>query len=231
MRIKPIEKVNVGEQVFEQLKQMLINGEWSPGEKIPSENELAEMFQVSRITVRQALQKLNALGLLETRLGEGSFVKVLDVGDSMNALIPAMYLGDQSSLQVFEFRQMIETACIRLAARRADDEDIASLKKVLERMILCKNSMDLQGFSEADLDFHFKIAQITKNPLIVKTNSILRDVLENSMKEVIDKMGCENGIYYHEQMIQAIEEHDEDKAVEMMKEHIEKNIESFENKM
>ena len=61
MGIKPIKRVNVGEQVLLQLKKMLIDGEWAPGSKIPSENELAELFEVSRITVRQALQKLNAL--------------------------------------------------------------------------------------------------------------------------------------------------------------------------
>ena len=124
MGIKPIKKVNVGEQVFEQLKRMLIEGEWEPGSKIPSENELADLFNVSRITVRQALQKLNALGLIETKLGEGSFVKSVDIGESMNALIPVMYLGEHSASQVFEFRQIIETECARLACERATEEDI-----------------------------------------------------------------------------------------------------------
>ena len=63
MGIKPIQRVHVGEQVFEQLKKLLIQGEWKQGEKIPSENELADMFGVSRITIRQALQKLSTLGL------------------------------------------------------------------------------------------------------------------------------------------------------------------------
>ena len=101
MGIKPIKRVNVGEQVLLQLKKMLIDGEWAPGSKIPSENELAELFEVSRITVRQALQKLNALGLIETRLGDGSYVRNLDIGDSMNALIPFIYLGYQSDSHVF----------------------------------------------------------------------------------------------------------------------------------
>lgn len=227
MAIKPIKRVNVGEQVYRQLKELLINGEWAPGDRIPSENELADKFGVSRITVRQALQKLNALGLLETRLGEGSFVKVLDVGDSMNALIPTMYLGENMALQVFEFREIIETECARLAAKRATPEDIEGLKDILERMIQCKESLDLKGFGRADLDFHFKVAQITKNVMIIKTNSILRDVLENSMEEVIDKMGCENGILYHTQIVQAIEEHDEKMAMHTMREHIRKNTMYF----
>lgn len=228
MGIKPIKKVNVGEQVLAQLKKMLVDGEWGPGTKIPSENELAELFDVSRITVRQALQKLNALGLLETRLGDGSYVRSLEIGDSMNALIPVMYLGNQSEAQVFEFRQIIETGCTKLAVERATEEDIDDLKSILEEMIRCKENLDTKKFSKADLKFHFKIAQITRNTLFIKTNSIVRDILEQSMDTVIDKMGFDNGIYYHGQIIKAIEERDEVQAVQMMKAHIEKNSEYFE---
>ena len=227
MGIKPIQKVNVGEQVYEQLKRLLIEGEWAPGTKIPSENELADMFNVSRITVRQALQKLNALGLLETRFGEGSFVRIVDVGESMNSLIPVMYLGEQSAQEVFEFQMIIETECARLAARRATVEDIKELKETLERMEECENNRDLKAFGVADLDFHFKIAKITRNALVIKTISILQDVLESSMDDVIGKMGCENGIFYHKEIIHAIEEKEEVKAANTMKEHIKKNYEYF----
>ena len=227
MGIKPIKKVNVGEQVFFQLKKMLIDGEWGPGSKIPSENDLADLFDVSRITVRQALQKLNALGLIETRLGDGSYVRDINVGDSMNALIPVMYLGEQTATQVCEFRQIIETGCTRLAVKRATEGDIEELKNILVKMTKYRDKSDSNNFSKADLEFHLKIAQITRNALFIKTNSILQDVLEQSMDAVIDKMGYENGLYYHEQIIKAIESRDEEKAAEMMKEHIEKNLEYF----
>ena len=101
MEIKPIRKVNVGEMVFNQLQDLLIRGEWKPGDRLPSENELAELFHVSRITVRQALQKLSAMGLIETRLGEVSFVRKVDASESMNALVSTLYLDNASSLQVF----------------------------------------------------------------------------------------------------------------------------------
>ena len=81
MGIVPIKKVNVGQMVFDQMQELLIRGEWKPGDRLPSENELAEMFNVSRITIRQALQKLSVLGLVETRFGEGSVVKTFDVGE------------------------------------------------------------------------------------------------------------------------------------------------------
>lgn len=223
MEIKPIERIKVGEQVYQQLKEMLINGEWRPGDKIPSENELADKFNVSRITVRQALQKLGALELIETRRGEGSFVKVVGVGDSMNALIPTMYLGGNSELDIIEFREIIETGCAGLAAKRATAKDINDLKGIWGRMHDCKERSDLKGFGAADLDFHFMVAEIARNPLMIKTNLILRDVLELAMKTFIDKMGCESGLYFHQKLVKEIEAHDEKAASRTMKEHIRKN--------
>ena len=74
LKVVPVKKSSASDQVFEQLKDNLIQGTWKPGEKLASENELASLFGVSRITIRQALSRLAALGLVETRLGEGSFV-------------------------------------------------------------------------------------------------------------------------------------------------------------
>jgi len=84
MAIRKIKRQSVSDQVFEQLKEQLLMNEWRRGEKLPSENELATSFDVSRVTVRHALQKLTALGLIETKLGEGSFVRDVAPGISMN---------------------------------------------------------------------------------------------------------------------------------------------------
>lgn len=91
MQITPIQKVNVVEEIFDQLQSMLIEGTWKPGDKIPSENELSETFGVSRMTIRQALQKMKALGLIETRSGSGSFVRKISPDDSLQDLVPLMY--------------------------------------------------------------------------------------------------------------------------------------------
>lgn len=79
-----------------------------------------------------------------------------------------------------------------------------------------------------DAQFHFEVGMITKNSLMVKTNSILRDVLQSAMNVVIERMGCEPAIKYHALIIDAIEEHDEKKAVALMREHLDKNYEYFE---
>ena len=227
-QITPIKKVNVGEQVFEQLKTLLVQGRWRQGEKLPSENELAEQFGVSRITVRQALQKLSALGLIETRLGEGSFVREVQPGDSMNALIPAVYLSGDTMEQVLEFRDIIEVSSVSLAVRRAQPEDTKQLRSILEEM---ENSVgDALRFSELDLEFHLQLGRMTGNDLVVKTQAILYPTLREAMNEIVQLTGYEPGIYYHTRLVKSVELRDEASAVKLMREHLENNKTAYASK-
>lgn len=107
MSLKQVKKANITEQVFTQLKQQIISGEWKQGDRLPSENELGEILGVSRVTVRQALQKLTVLGLVETRSGDGSYI-TNNLGALMNIMVPVAYLNNNDVLQVLEFRKVIE---------------------------------------------------------------------------------------------------------------------------
>ena len=94
MDLKPVRRVRLSAQIEEQLKQQLLEGRWKAGERLPSEHELSRIFQVSRVSIRQALQALSAQGLIETRSGDGSFVKQPDIRDLMQGSIPDIYLTD-----------------------------------------------------------------------------------------------------------------------------------------
>lgn len=228
MEIKAIERTNVGQTVFDQLQNMIIRGEWKSGDKIPSENELAVMFQVSRMTVRQALQKLAALQLIETKVGEGSFVRKPEVGDGIKALVPMLCLDKDSNLQIFEFREIIDTEAVGLAVQRATSEDIKDLEGILKEMKISAEKKDYHLFAVNDLEFHFKISQMTRNNLLIQTNLILKRVLMASMDDAIIKMGCEPGIYYHTEILQAMKNKDKDKTMKLMREHIRANKSYFD---
>lgn len=225
MGIKPIKRTNIGSKVFEQLREQIISGEWGPGTKIPSENELAQQLDVSRITVRQALQKLTALGLVETRPGEGSYVKEACPGIYMNSLIPLIVLGNTATMEVLEFRQIIEAETAGLAAIRATEEDISQLKKILQKMHEYKN--DAEKFAIEDLNFHMVIAEATKNSLVIHLNNIIRDILSISMKDIVKTLGSDIGLYYHEKIIEAIENKDRAKARRVMGEHVTETMEKM----
>ncbi len=226
--IQPIKRVNVSDQVFEQLKNQLLSGNWQPKEKIPSENELSEKFQVSRVTIRQALQRLTALGLLETRFGEGSFVKKAEVGNFMNILVPQAYLSKNSTLEVLEFRQVVETESAGLAAERATKEDVGVLEGILAEMETLKE--DSHTFAKADLDFHIAVSRITRNSLIINTHSILNDILSVSMQDIVEQLGSEIGLYYHKKIIDAIAANDPEAATSIMREHICKTRERYQQR-
>jgi GntR family transcriptional regulator, transcriptional repressor for pyruvate dehydrogenase complex len=226
MAIKSIKKTNISEEVFEQLKQQLLLDEWKQGEKIPSENELATALGVSRVTIRQAIQRLAVMGLIETKVGEGSFVKKVEVGSHMKAMIPMTYLQEKDMMQVLDFRYVIEIETAAMAAKNASEEDVKELRNILEQMEALIGQQD--KFAEADLSFHFKIAEITQNSLIIETFTIVQDILATFMKSSVKMVG-EIGIPYHRRLVEAFANQDSESAREIMREHMVSTKDTFKN--
>ena len=229
MAIHRIKRISISEQVYEQLRKQLLRGEWKPGDKLPSENELAENLGVSRVTVRQAIQKMAALGLLETRLGEGTFVRPFMPDMVMSNIIPLAYLGENTLLEVLEFRKIIEITTTELAVEKVTDEDIRSLEKIYDRMLFVQE--DKTAFFQADFDFHLEIAKITRNTLVIKTYSILRDLLEVAMERIVDVRGTKGGIYYHNLLLEAIKSRDSERCRKVMEHHISDTYDSMAEKI
>lgn len=227
MGLSPVKKESISEQVFEQMKQMIIDREWYPGEKLPSEAELGLIFGVSRVTVRQALQKLAVLGLVETKLGEGSYVREADIGRQVKtALIPDVYLGGHSTAEVLDFRCVIEVETAGLAARHASAQDLAALKRLLARQMDEKRRTP-KSFADDDIAFHMTIAKSTGNSLIIATYELLNDILSSAMMHTVRSLGMEIGIPYHCKLVEAIETRDEHRAIVTMKEHMNTTREHF----
>lgn len=218
--IKPIKKINISEEVLLQMKQLIIEREWKSGEKLPSESVLCKNFDVSRATVRNALHKLAALDIIETRLGEGSYVKKLDDSALFNRLMPIAYF-EESFDTILEFRREIESGTCAIAAEKADERDISELRMMLKQMEDLQ--YDLEKLAIADLDFHYKIAQISRNALIIKTYEIIADIYSSHMKRMVKNMGGEIGMFYHKNIVDHIQAGDVDKARDDMRKHIETN--------
>ncbi len=219
MEITPISKQSISEQVYEQLKNNLIDGTWKPGDKIPSENELSEAFGTSRVTVRQALSKLAALGLIETRLGEGSFVCEVKPAMHMKEMMPYLYLSEDSVREVLHFRRLTEPGYAADAAEKLTKDDISRLKKTLHDMERYRD--DIEKYVDSDIEFHMLIARATGNTLVIQLNSIIQDLLKSNIKMISDRIGVENGLRYHQQLIEAFEKKDSGNARILMARHLE----------
>ena len=126
-----VKRMPVNEQVFENMKEAIKNGRWKAGEKIPSEIELSSMFDVNRLTVRTAMQRLIGMGLLETRVGDGTYVKEFSFGSYLERA-SEFYLGPELLDKVCEFRYAIEIEASRLAVIHATEQDIRILEDACE---------------------------------------------------------------------------------------------------
>lgn len=227
--MKQLKRNNLSNQVFEQLKEEIITKRWPPGTKIPSENELTKMLGVSRVTIRGAIQRMAILGLLEIRQGEGTFVKELTPGIYMNSLIPLFYLDSPGTMEVLEYRKVMEVGSISLAVEKRTEEDLKKLEKSLEKMKMYKH--DISKFAEEDLNFHLAIAESTRNSIIIRINYIIIDLLKRSMSDIVQSLGTADGLYYHQEIITALKERDALKAQELMKEHIQRTIQRISQEM
>lgn len=228
MAIKRIPKVSITNAVFEQIKEQILSGNWPPGSRIPSENELTKMFGVSRISVRSALQKLAILGLVQTRQGDGTFVADLSAGVYLNSLLPALALGKHDLLEILEFRRVYEIENARLAALRRNEKDLERLQTILNKMQ--EYSADIKRFSVEDLNFHLELARATKNSLILKVSQITKDILRYHMEEIVSFRGTSDGLYYHPRILEAVSLQEAELAAKMMAEHIEITIKDIAEK-
>jgi GntR family transcriptional repressor for pyruvate dehydrogenase complex len=221
--LTPVRRDRVRDQVFDQFQEQVVKGVWKPGEKLPSENELAVSLGVSRVSIREGLQRLVTMGLLETRHGEGTFVKEVTPDLYLNALFPALVLEQANIFHVLEYRRSMDTGAVALAVERAAGEDIDEMERIIAVMKEC--SADAERFAEADLDFHLAVAKAAKNPLFIKVNSIIRNTLSASMTGIVQVLGAKDGLYYHRKILDAIKARNVQDAVRLMDEHVVRTIE------
>lgn len=219
MGLKPVRRVKLSAQIEEQLKQQILEGKWKAGERLPSEHELSEIFQVSRVSIRQALQSLSAQGLIETRSGDGSFVKQPGIGDLVQGSIPDIYLADDSLRAVMEFRMLFEGPVAQLAAVRATDEQIRQME-VLYRRMVATASNNIKEHSGYDFEFHMLIGKMTQNPMVEGIYRVQNSVMRSCWHNIGTAKGADSGIYYHGRLLEAFQRRDAAACRQIMTEHV-----------
>jgi DNA-binding FadR family transcriptional regulator len=220
--LKNIKKESVRVQVFRQLRDQVLRRTWPPGSKIPSEHELSRTMGVSRVSIREGIQHLVSLGILETRHGEGTFVRELSGEIYFNSLIPLMALDETDIFHVLEYRRIIEKGTAALAAERATDRDLTEMEAVYDRMV--RSQDDVAEFARADLEFHLVVATATGNSVLIKVNNVLRSVLSVSMENIVSTLGMRDGLHYHRLLIEAVRSRNAREAERLMEEHVVRTI-------
>lgn len=174
-------RLPLSEEVFNQIMVRISEGDWVEGQKLPSESQLCEMFHVSRISVRAALQKLKGQGLISTKPGVGSFVCRPEKEDEGSGLLTEQIAGE-AFREFFEFRQAIEFKAIELFVIHATKSDEEELKKALDGMLSCGE--DRVRFALYDRAFHMAIIRGSKNSFLWNAMESLESVHRSYLEEV-----------------------------------------------
>ncbi|NLO99584.1 MAG: FadR family transcriptional regulator [Clostridiaceae bacterium] len=212
-------KVNVTDQTYEKIMQMILSGSMRPGERIPSENELKDIYGVSRNTIRTVLNRLNVLGILETRRGEGTFLKSLGTEVYLNNFVPSILINSTDLLGLMEFRRGVETASARLAAINATKEDIEDLELYFKE--LQHKDVSNHEFATKTSNFHLKIAIASKNELFVRLLELIKWIMTSKMEDFLYfKPNVEDSSFYHSMVFRCIKQRKADEAAYMMDRHM-----------
>ncbi|MGA1847463.1 FadR/GntR family transcriptional regulator [Deferribacter abyssi] len=189
-RIKP---KRISDEIFEQIKQLIIEGVLKPGDKLPPERELAAQMGVSRPTLREAINKLEAKGFLEQVQGGGTYVKSLGDTALDNAFEEYAKKKD-AILEIMEVRKILETWAAYTAAERITEDELKQLEQYLNEMEVALK--DGQIGYDSDADFHSIISYATKNIFLIHIMNTIYQWIEKISFEVRKRLY--NDYYKHD---------------------------------
>ncbi len=225
-----VSKKRLSDQVARELQIMIGNDLYKIGDKLPVENQLAQMFQVSRGTVREAVRRLSIMGILDVRQGGGTFVKGLSPESFMKPLLPMLTLDKKNLQDIFEVRMIIECKAAALAAQNAGEEHLKTLKILLDNMDTCAINGDLEQYNEYDAKFHYEIANSSSNEVLKTIQNLLSDMVKDAIHASISPPNAlVTSCIYHKKIYEALVSRDPEQADEMMKIHITGGAEYIRN--
>lgn len=220
---EPIVRRKLSDEVFDRLKAMIVGGECSPGETLPSERELMARFGVGRPAIREAMQALANLGLVTISHGERARVRQLTAESAMRQLDPVAQLllstSPESLEHLKEARSFFERGMVRRAAEVATAEDVADLREIHARQEAAAG--DAPAFIRADMAFHTRVAQVTGNPIYVAVSEMMLGWLQEYHTHMLIWQGrSDQTLAEHAEVIDRIEAHDPDGAEQALTRHL-----------
>jgi len=209
--LKPVEKQRVAEEIAEQLRALILNGQYPPGSKLPPERELSKRLRVNRASLREALKKLEHLGLVRIRQGDGTRVQnFMETGgiELVQHLLPLAGGKPELIRDLLEFRRIFGREISRLAAARAsnDRDGIAKLKALADRADTVSGALEL---FDLDFDFYVAIAQLCGNQVMLLLINTVRDGVRGFMPLLANLAGPGDVVRkHHRELIAALEKGD-----------------------
>ena len=205
----PIRPVRMYEEIIKQIEDMINSGEMLPGDKLPSERDLAQRLNVSRTTLAQALRILEADGILVVRSGSGRFIRRSNQTEYSESVLGT--LKREAIVDLLEVREVIEKKTVELACVRATEEDLQEIEKWVVK----------NGNYTADISFHISIAQASHNDVFYNIMKSSMNLLYNTREYSLLRSRSLDDIHgEHFEIFDAIRMRDQERASTKIARHI-----------
>ena len=224
----PVEVRRASEAIYEQVKDLIVGGKLNPGDRLPSERNMMELFQRSRPTIREALRMLEREGFIRTIPGtNGAVVQAPGTRGVEQSLEVMLQTSHIQLAELTEYRLQNEIAVARWAAERRSEEDLNGLRELLEQSEALLGVGDWERFIALDPVFHRDLAMAAKNNVAYLVTQVLRNLVENLLKDKLQKLGAEDRkamcyriLHMHQEIFDKVLYADEDGAGEAMRVHL-----------
>ena len=218
---RPLDQKKNFQKIVDLLKQKVFSGEFRPGDRLPSERELAEALRVSRLSVREAYRALKVLGMVEIRRGSegGSFIRAPGNPSIIQSVSDLFRLQGITLEEWTEARLLLELDIARLAIVRADDSDFARLEGLIEEA----NRQIRAGIPahKENIRFHLVFAELARNPILFTSYRSMMDLLLNSLMALSASLEhARNAATAHMQIIATLKERNPDRLFQAVEEHV-----------
>lgn len=227
--LRPVQTQRASEAIYEQIKELIISGEFKPGDRLPSERALIDMLQRSRPTIREALRMLERAGFIRIMPGtNGAIVQELTT-DGVTQSMEVMLQTSKVTLdELSEYRAHNDVAVARWAAQRAAPEDIAALSETIERCDGLIRAGEFPAFVAQDAVFHGQLALAGKNQVSYMIAQVMSRLVEPILLKALERQSARDGeimcqriISMHRVILDAVRAGDAERAAQAMAEHIE----------
>lgn len=217
-----IRQPSLSDQVTDQMMELIAQGRLKPGQKLPSERELAEQFGVSRTVIREAVRSLTAKGLLEVNAGSGMVVRkptASSIADHFKLLLRLNSDGDPLEY-IFDVRHVLEVEIAGRAALKATPEDIQEMERHLN--LMAQSLDNLEQAATADVEFHAALARATQNPLFAILLSSISGIMLEVRRLGFTLTGAPDRVLEeHARILEQVRAGDAEGARQTMSDHLE----------
>ncbi len=210
------------QDIVQQIKSHIFAGNLGPGDRLPSEKELAEQFGLSRTTVRDALRVLESQGLIAIKVGAGggAFVASPTAQSANDLLTDLLRLQRATTRELVEARLVIETSIVTFAAERATPDDLAKMQNAIDAARSGRTTGD-PHFMPHSVNFHIALATAAQNHVLLFTVNSFRTLFYEILEKLIpDDQMAQRAIGDHQKILDAVAAHDAEQARQVMRDHL-----------